>query len=143
VDEAWNAKSHQPQGDRSDDKRCLAWLKSSLDECLRDHPTGPTDGGDNWLPTRLLDASMSSCDGGIVRLVDQNENPLAMDRIPRTKYATLSHVWGKTKPLCLTRENHTELRRGLDISLLPALFRDAIELSRGLGIYYVWIDSLW
>jgi hypothetical protein len=55
----------------------------------------------------------------------------------------LSHCWGKTGTPCKTtkarlKQYHDEIL----ISFLPRTFRDAIRITRELGIPYIWIDSL-
>jgi hypothetical protein len=57
-------------------------------------------------------------------------------------YFTLSHCWGASQPLKLTRDSEQSLRDGVDISTLPKTFRHAIEVCRQLEIAYLWIDSM-
>jgi hypothetical protein len=61
---------------------------------------------------------------------------------PSFKYATLSHVWGESQPLRLMTASLDAMQEGMDVSLLPQTFRDAMETARRLGIQYLWIDSL-
>jgi len=35
-----------------------------------------------------------------------------------------------------------ELQHGVDISSLPRVFRDSVQIAQRLGIYYLWIDAL-
>lgn len=76
----------------------------------------------------------------------------------RLKYVALSHRWGyrssdeewtnpdgSIKSFCTTDDNFDEFKdptRGIDFAALPKTFRDAVEVTRGLGIEYLWIDSL-
>ena len=59
-------------------------------------------------------------------------------------YTTLSHCWGDPKKVFrLTSENHKRLTYdGFSFAELPKTFRDAVRLSRFLGVGYIWIDSL-
>lgn len=63
-------------------------------------------------------------------------------------YVALSHVWGEHRSCMTTLENimlhrsHGGLERILAALPTPHAFRDAIEVVRGLGIQYLWIDSL-
>ncbi|KAF4455289.1 HET-domain-containing [Fusarium albosuccineum] len=59
-------------------------------------------------------------------------------------WAALSHCWGKpeNRPLTTTRANLKNHLEGIDFSLLPKTFKDAVILARALGIRYLWIDSL-
>ena len=63
---------------------------------------------------------------------------------PRVKYTALSHCWGKTKTLRLTHDTYDAYTglEGIRISDLPATFRDAVSITRRLGVRYLWIDSL-
>ncbi|KAK8098544.1 heterokaryon incompatibility protein-domain-containing protein [Apiospora kogelbergensis] len=75
-----------------------------------------------------------------VRLVATDDFP------PGTAYATLSHVWGSpqtTAPFLTTTNRTVSLNKGLiQFEALPRTFRDAVEVTRALGLRYVWIDSL-
>ncbi|KAI1734706.1 heterokaryon incompatibility protein-domain-containing protein [Xylaria scruposa] len=41
-----------------------------------------------------------------------------------------------------TRDNYKYMEQGFDLEKCPATFRDAIKITRILGIRYLWIDSL-
>jgi hypothetical protein len=60
------------------------------------------------------------------------------------KYCALSHCWGPAnkQPLRTTHENYQSHLGGINLEELPKSFRDAIMLTRGLDIEYLWIDSL-
>lgn len=58
------------------------------------------------------------------------------------RYATLSHCWGKYQPLRTTKENLDHHVKEIEWSSLPRTFQDAVMISHGLGINYLWIDSL-
>lgn len=85
------------------------------------------------LSRRLSDVSHH--DAGVVKL-------RITDGLEVSKYAALSHCWGKKRILCLTEGNLKEFCRGFAVSDLPKTFRDAIEITSWLGIQYLWIDSL-
>ena len=58
-----------------------------------------------------------------------------------------SHCWGTSVPgqkpsHCTTSKNIKSRQRGFNLAELPKNFRDAIEVTRQLGIQYIWIDSL-
>ena len=59
-------------------------------------------------------------------------------------WVALSHCWGtpEKRPLVTTRANIQKHMEGLEMDSLPKTFRDAILLTRSLGIRYVWIDCL-
>ncbi len=64
------------------------------------------------------------------------------DLLSRPRYATLSHCWGGIETGKLTSSEYATYKQGVPISDLPKNFRDAIALTRALGIEYLWIDSL-
>ena len=64
------------------------------------------------------------------------------------KYTALSHRWGEYPPkkedprFCTTDDNLSARLNGFSLSELPKTFKDAILVTRELGIEYLWIDSL-
>ncbi len=58
------------------------------------------------------------------------------------RYITLSHSWGGSVPCRLLESNHSSYAAGVHTSALPKTFRDAIALTKALGLDYIWIDSL-
>lgn len=58
------------------------------------------------------------------------------------RYATLSHSWGNHVPLKTTRATKSSFEKSIPEDLLPQTFKDAVSIARGLGIHYLWIDSL-
>lgn len=60
----------------------------------------------------------------------------------RAQYIALSHCWGGQVELMLTEQNIAAFRNGLAVSALAENFRDAIKVTRNLGLRYLWIDCL-
>jgi hypothetical protein len=59
------------------------------------------------------------------------------------RYITLSYCWGNLQGmLILLHGNLAELQRGINITSLPATFRDAVIVTKNLGFQYLWIDAL-
>ncbi|KAF3046912.1 hypothetical protein E8E12_007078 [Didymella heteroderae] len=85
------------------------------------------------LPTRLIDVGFYQDD---VRLVESASFG------DRGKYLALSHVWGKTKHFKTESINLDEHRTKILFDDLPKTFRDAVLVTRALGLRYLWIDSL-
>ncbi|OHX00718.1 heterokaryon incompatibility protein [Colletotrichum incanum] len=70
---------------------------------------------------------------------------LTSSSIGPCRYIALSHCWGRLQEherFCLYRNNFSQLQECIDLNRLPKTFRDAIVLTRGLGIDYIWIDTL-
>ena len=57
-------------------------------------------------------------------------------------YAALSHCWGKSPPVKLLKNNLASRIKGICLEDLPKTFRDAIFVTKKMGINYIWIDSL-
>ncbi|KAI1421811.1 hypothetical protein F5Y12DRAFT_787236 [Xylaria sp. FL1777] len=81
------------------------------------------------MPTRLVEL------GNPLRLVESG-------CIKPSPYVALSHCWGKTEILRTTTKNITQFMKSIDSSSLPKTFVDAIQVTGGIGIKYLWIDSL-
>ena len=83
------------------------------------------------LPTRVLDVSGSQD----IRLCETAGGPGV--------YIALSHCWGlPNKTFLTTHETIADMKAGFAIERAPATFRDAISITRLLGVRYLWIDSL-
>lgn len=82
------------------------------------------------------------------RVVDVGTNPnfqdicIAIPEGSRGEYVALSHCWGGRVSPLLTTDTLEAFGRKLPYHELPANFRDAITITRGLGIRYIWIDCL-
>jgi len=84
------------------------------------------------LPTRVIDVGVVG--DPQVRVVQ----PSGLDG----PYATLSHCWGGPIQTVLTTKTLSSFKTGLSVDTLPANFKDAISITRQLGLKYLWIDSL-
>lgn len=81
------------------------------------------------LPTNVLDLSRGA--------------PFLTDgKGVKAPYIILSHCWGTTATLRTTQATEAAHRQGIDEALLPATFRDVVNIARALKIRYLWIDSL-
>lgn len=84
------------------------------------------------LPTRVID--VGDVDSDQVHLfIPQPNSP--------GRYATLSHRWGGDSYCALTKTTVYALQSGICYSDLPPTFRDAITVTRQLGLRYLWIDT--
>jgi Heterokaryon incompatibility protein (HET) len=81
-------------------------------------------------PTRLIDVSQQ-----VPRLVCPHTNT-------KTSYAALSHCWGGSTPIKSTQKTLGKHMVAVQITAMPKKYRDAITITRELGIQYLWIDSL-
>lgn len=117
----------------------ITTVKRWLNECSANHLACNRDNPDiPWYPTRLLDLGDCGEHEKHVRLiVTAEENP-----IEKSQYLTLSHRWGGAHLIQLTRFNIKRFRDAIMIVDMPKTFREAIFVTRTLGIRYLWIDSL-
>ncbi|KAF7874545.1 uncharacterized protein EAF02_008522 [Botrytis sinoallii] len=109
-----------------------SWIKT----CINEHVNCNIHYDTRFRPRRLIDVGKY---GTPPRLVETQQND---DRY--TKYLALTHCWGKEMPEAATTKTSTLERRLLSIPFktLPRTFRDAITITRRLGLQYLWIDSL-
>lgn len=83
------------------------------------------------------------------RLVDVIDNCLVRGvNVGRTKYATLSYVWGRVDFLRTLKstvgrfEQHGGLKRPEFYEKIPWTIRDAMQVTKKIGLRYLWVDSL-
>ncbi|KAK7917593.1 heterokaryon incompatibility protein-domain-containing protein [Apiospora marii] len=92
----------------------------------------PLDQGE--LPTRVVDLGPPQ----------STESPRLYTTAPGEKapYVALSHCWGGAIPSSTVLANLEARMNVLPVDELPRNFRDALTVTRALGIRYLWIDSL-
>ena len=108
------------------------WIKS----CDQTHNCLPK--ADSLLPTRVLDVGAEGTDH--IRLVG-----FVRGATRPGKYLALSHRWGDPKQhreFCTLTTNIEDHKKGIMIAKMPKTFRDAVKITRRLGVQYLWIDSL-
>ena len=106
------------------DSIVVEWLR----ECVEEHDCQ----GSTALPSRVLDVSHFSEGGISLYVTDQEIEP----------YAALSHCWGGEVPMKTTTSNYDAQQNHIAVDNLPSNFKDAIEVTRRLGLRYLWIDAL-
>ncbi|TPX16515.1 uncharacterized protein E0L32_003809 [Thyridium curvatum] len=91
--------------------------------------------GETLLPARVLEVNVEG-NSDIVRLRETDNE--------KARYCTLSHCWGTEdrRPYTVTTGNLEKALSGLRLTELPRTFREAIAMTRALGVDYLWIDSL-
>ncbi|KAG4443091.1 hypothetical protein IFR05_001417 [Cadophora sp. M221] len=110
----------------------LTMVQGWLHECLSNHKTcrDCTRSDLGFMPTRLIEIA-----GANHRLYETAGRPVE-------SYAALSYCWGTAGQLMTTRGTYQSHMAGIDPQILPATVRDAVEVTRKLGIKYIWIDSI-
>jgi hypothetical protein len=85
------------------------------------------------LPTRVIDVQ-SPTDPNIKLVETGNQNGI---------YLILSYCWGQGNNRAkTTRKNQLSRQSAILLSSLPKTIRDAITLTRALGVRYLWVDAI-
>jgi len=86
-----------------------------------------------FTPTRLI--SVGSKDSVLVYIQETSKKELQ-------PYSALTYCWGGDQKIKTTRVTIQEGRREIQFTELPRTIQNAIEITRELGIPYLWVDSL-
>lgn len=111
------------------------WIKNCCAQHL-DCPSLSAEQNSNWYPTRLLDIGRGRYPHRVIRLRCKDDSTF------QGAYVTLSHRWGNNPSSIIQLSDLNAFKRGVRLSDLPQTFKDAIKITRELGIQYIWIDSL-
>lgn len=111
-------------------------VKQWHSKCLSTHPFCKKSmvNCERVLPKRVVDVGGNDNTG--IHLLDSTTKGLD------SAYVALSHCWGQSRHLLLKRDNVESLKADIPWKDLPRTFQDAINVTRALGIRYIWIDSL-
>jgi hypothetical protein len=114
-----------------DGSHYLPILSVWLDDCIKNHSECASS--DSQLPRRVLDVGTSASDPIRLYLPAQEHG----------RYTALSHCWGKDglTQVRTTKENIDRRIRSIAKDELPTNFLEAIQITRDLGIRYLWYSS--
>lgn len=104
------------------------WLQT----CRQEHKNCPSECA-QVLPTRVVDVGLEP---------NFQDLHIVYSHGKMGHYIALSHCWGGRITPLLTTETIESFTIALPYQDLPANFRDAITITRELGVRYLWIDSL-
>jgi hypothetical protein len=104
-------------------------MKDWIDRCRIEHRHTPLRY--DCKPTRLLKLMQDGVES--VRLCSP---------VVPVDFAALSYRWGLGKQSETTSRNVLERSKSLEISGFPKTLRDAIYVTRRLGLEYIWIDRI-
>jgi hypothetical protein len=120
--------------------------KEWIAECTKDHDKCSVSSDPAWVPNRLLDVQRAlNPDNAseIIRLVSRKPGETDASVTPMEgPYVTLSHRWGSTPFLKLTRPKLASFLKGISLRDLPQTFQDAVKVTRELEKRWLWIDAL-
>ncbi|KAF4419077.1 serine threonine kinase [Fusarium acutatum] len=120
-------------------------LMTWIQDCDLHHPQcHPADRSRSQVPTRLIEVGQG--EGGSSKVFLREAMNTVCPAETELRYIALSHPWGNGKKhdhFCTTKDNlDSRLNAGIEITDFPNTFRHAIEVTRALGVPYLWIDSL-
>jgi hypothetical protein len=58
------------------------------------------------------------------------------------RYAALSYCWGRTGNITTTKGNIASMLAGIPLIVLPQTIKEAVQVTKHLGIDNLWVDSL-
>jgi hypothetical protein len=117
---------------RTDSPEALTTINDWIVECKEEHSDINCASHEvPRLPKRVIDTGL---DNSCVRLVEPN-GAIA-------NYVCLSHCWGLEQIITTKMGTFAERKKSIAWKDLSKTFQDAIDLTRRLGLQYIWIDSL-
>ena len=113
-------------------KACMSVVQEWLRTCLREHKEcSPLCEPASLLPTRVIDVGDKDSDPRLVTSTGKIEPWIA-----------LSYCWGGDSQFVFNDRTMDNLQKGIPLNSFPATLRDAVIITRSLGIRYIWIDAL-
>lgn len=58
------------------------------------------------------------------------------------QFVALSYCWGDGAGAQLTRNTHDQFQQSISLHELPQTIQDAVLVTRGIGVRYLWVDAL-
>lgn len=112
-------------------------VKPWVDDCVTNH-RGCREvqqlGFTNCAPTRLIDVGTTN--DKTVKLVDTGG-------LSDPQYLILSYCWGTSNDKSKTTQANIKQRReSIQIAAFPKAIRDAIAVTRHMGVQYLWVDAI-
>ena len=111
-----------------------------IGDCVKHHDCSTRlmlkeqDNGMQLWPSRLVDVNAFDAPCEDLKLVDNNGS--------LEKYITLSYCWGHSRTFKTTSRSIRLRRARITYDTLPKTFQDAVQITRRLGVRYLWIDAL-
>lgn len=133
--------------ERTNDQRVIEQIKRWIYDCTANHTNCGETRDACFKPTRLLDVGNATTNQRVRLVISaqhfrDHSHPSHHQVDPESGYITLSHRWGQLEMLKLLKNNETSFRDSIPFENLPRTFQHAIEMTRQLGVRYLWIDAL-
>ncbi|KAH7333111.1 heterokaryon incompatibility protein-domain-containing protein [Rhexocercosporidium sp. MPI-PUGE-AT-0058] len=125
----------------STSEECWAQITTWIQECGRDHFLCGSQTSfmampitsSHTLPRRVVDIGEEG-DNSNIRLFESN--------FSSGVYLALSHAWGNHLPIKTTTKTIKRWKKNIPWTNLSKTFKDAVLITRKLGVRYLWIDTL-
>lgn len=129
----YSTSSHNPEYHATFAKMTLAACRKGHGVCNQACPPGARQ-----MPTRVIDVGDQTLPASkrVTRIV------LTKDLKQPQPYTALSYCWGRGTQAMLSDKNFADFLKFLPESKLSKTHIEAIDLTRLLGIRYLWIDAL-
>ena len=109
-------------------------IQRCFNECIKSHHSTCPSNLNPILPRRVVDVESDKGPEKLsLHLTNSGE---------RAKYVALSYCWGDPPHPFVTTRNTLENPTKIDWGQTPATIRDAVLVTRSLGIRYLWVDAL-
>ncbi|KAF2096570.1 hypothetical protein NA57DRAFT_78175 [Rhizodiscina lignyota] len=124
------AKTEPYDRQSSGSERSIAIAAAWLETCTTSHKTCGLNAMSE-LPSRVIDVG------------SEGSHPfLCISAQDKARYTALSYCWGTKHNFVTTSSTLDDMMSGVPLHRFPKTMRDAIIITRGLGIRYLWIDAL-
>ncbi|KAE9371668.1 HET-domain-containing protein [Stipitochalara longipes BDJ] len=114
---------------RSSPEDRIGLVRPCLENCIRTHRNCPS--AVQKLPKRVITLDPYSSN---IRLKETANG--------YGQYVALSYCWGQKGNILTTTENIEEMMTDISLDTLPKTIREAVQITRLLGIENLWVDSL-
>jgi hypothetical protein len=103
------------------------------------------------IPTRLIDVGPQDCSKDPFIFISSSRCSAPLEQkedwppkidVESFRYIALSYCWGKSGNLTTTIHNIDTMQTGIKWDTIPQTIKDAILVTRKLGVRYLWVDAL-
>ena len=123
--------------EKASSSRVFNLIQSWLSKCYFEHYLDCSPQVSK-LPKRVIDVGDSDGQTEPRLCVPSEEFP----EVKHERYVALSYCWGPLPFLTTTTSTIEKRRQCIPMIQLPATVRDAVRITRRLGIRYLWVDAL-
>ncbi len=139
ADRSLSLSSSAKGNTRSSRRMALQWMADCAANTDGKHKECHA-GDRSWYPTRLLDLSSLDETGRVLLTISDLLDDSSSNR---GEYITLSHCWGawgaKELPVLTTKNIDVRVNYGMELSLFPPTFMEAIEVASWYNSAYIFL----